>query len=58
MAFSKNMVKPKNNVAAPDSLYDLNITDINGESIHLSKFKGKKSDDRECRLSLWLHFTI
>ena len=42
MAFSKNMVKPKNNVVAPDSFYDLNITDINGESIHLSKFKGKK----------------
>tara|TARA_Y100001980_G_C14531908_1_gene307974 strand:- start:743 stop:1345 length:603 start_codon:yes stop_codon:yes gene_type:complete len=42
MAFSKNMVKPKNNVVAPDSFYDLNITDINGENIHLSKFKGKK----------------
>ena len=42
MAFSKNMVKPKNNVSAPNSFYDLNITDINGESIHLSKFRGKK----------------
>mgnify|MGYP002851274879 FL=1 len=42
MAFSKNVIESKGVVSGSSSFYDLTLNNINGESINLEKFKGKK----------------
>ena len=42
MAFSKNVVEPKISTDSLSSFYDLKFSDINGDTIDLNQFKGKK----------------
>ena len=42
MAFSKNVVEPKISTDSLSSFYDLKFSDINGDTINLNQFKGKK----------------
>ena len=42
MAFSKSVVEPEISTDSLSSFYDLKFSDINGDTINLNRFKGKK----------------